>query len=77
MKSPAFWKLSLLIYGLEQIQGHSVLTLAGSGTAGWLDGVGTTARFSAPRGLTFDSAGNLMVADSLNNRMLSHKIYGI
>ena len=45
-----------------------VSTLAGqSGVTGSVDGVGAEARFSAPRGIAVDGAGNLYVADSCNN----------
>lgn len=45
-----------------------VSTLAGSiGQAGWEDGVGAAARFSAPQGVTMDTAGNAYVGDSGNN----------
>ena len=40
-----------------------VTTVAGSREEGHLDGLGTVARFRSPHGLTFDSAGNLIVCD--------------
>ena len=47
-------------------------TLAGNGTAGFVDGSGGvsgTARFSGPRYLAVDSAGNVYVSDSSNQRI--------
>ena len=52
--------------------GGVVATLAGSNpalgpTAGFVDGIGFAARLGGPWGLVVDGAGNLIVADSLNN----------
>ncbi|MFY8035401.1 MAG: hypothetical protein ACOVMN_12835, partial [Flexibacteraceae bacterium] len=46
-----------------------VSTLAGSGTAGYADGTGTTAIFRGPRGIAVDAAGNVYVADADNHRI--------
>ena len=46
-----------------------VTTIAGDGTAGFLDGQGTAARFNNPWGITVDSAGNIYVADTKNYRI--------
>ena len=43
-------------------------TLAGS-TAGWMDALGTAAKFSYPNGVAADAAGNVYVADRGNNRV--------
>ncbi|MDK2773028.1 MAG: T9SS type A sorting domain-containing protein [Flavobacterium sp.] len=45
-----------------------VSTIAGS-TLGYLDDIGTSARFYYPNGVTVDSSGNLYVADGGNNRI--------
>jgi sugar lactone lactonase YvrE len=45
-----------------------VSTLAGTaGTAGFLDGTGTSAQFNTPYGLTLDVSGNVYVADYANH----------
>jgi sugar lactone lactonase YvrE len=47
----------------------TVSTLAGSGTAGFADGIGEAASFSAPFGIAIDSMDNIYVADSNNHRI--------
>ncbi|WP_309612666.1 hypothetical protein, partial [Flavobacterium sp.] len=46
-----------------------VTTIAGDGTAGYLDGQGTSAKFNNPYSLTIDNSGNIYVADTKNNRI--------
>lgn len=45
----------------------NVSTFAGSGTAGFVNGVGTIAAFSAPTGVTVDKNGTVYVLDKNNN----------
>lgn len=42
-------------------------TLAGTGTAGFANGTGSSAAFDAPLGVAVDAAGNVYVADSKNH----------
>ena len=47
--------------------GGTVSTLAGNGTAGYIDDTGSAARFNNPYGITIDVSGNLYVADGNNH----------
>jgi NHL repeat len=47
-------------------QGY-LFTLAGSGSAGYADGVGAAARFSSPHDVAADASGNVYVADTGNH----------
>lgn len=51
------------------VSSRFVLTMAGSGSAAYADGVGTLAAFNYPSDIFFDSSGNLYVADTFNNRI--------
>jgi len=46
-----------------------VVTIAGNGSIGSIDGTGTAAIFNAPIGITFDPAGNLYVTDAPDNKI--------
>jgi sugar lactone lactonase YvrE len=46
-----------------------VTTVAGDGTAGYVDGPSARARFDAPVGVAVDAAGRIFVADTYNDRV--------
>ena len=46
-----------------------VSTVAGDGTAGYIDGPAAQARFNGPIGIAVDSQGNLYIADTYNDRI--------
>jgi sugar lactone lactonase YvrE len=46
-----------------------VTTIAGNGSAGDVNGVGTNAQFSNPRGIAQDAAGNLYITDMDNHKI--------
>jgi sugar lactone lactonase YvrE len=46
-----------------------VSTIAGDGTAGYVDGVAAQARFNGPIGVAVDKQGNVYVADTYNDRV--------
>ena len=48
--------------------GH-VTTIAGDGTAGWLDGTGRSARFNGPIGVALDPHGRLLVSYTYHDRI--------
>jgi sugar lactone lactonase YvrE len=55
---------------IRQISSDGIVTtIAGSGTAGWLDGLATSARFNQPQGLAIGVNGDLYLADAANRRI--------
>lgn len=54
-----------------------VSTLAGNGQIGYLDGVGTAAKFSFPSGISFGDSGYLYVTDSKNHRIRKISLNGV
>lgn len=66
-----FWIISILFAVFINISLHAqyVTTLAGSGSAGFANGQGTSASFYSPSGVAVDSSGNVYVADRNNNRI--------
>ena len=47
----------------------AVSTVTGSATSGYVDGLGTTARFNSPKSLTIATTGVIYVTDTGNNRI--------
>jgi hypothetical protein len=54
---------------IRKLVGQTVSTVAGSGTAGFLDGAPTSAQFNNPFGMVLTANGTLLIADSGNHRI--------
>jgi hypothetical protein len=53
---------------IRKVSAGTITTVAGNGTAGYSgNGTATTAELNQPYGVAVDSAGNLYIADSINN----------
>lgn len=53
-----------------------VSTIAGNGTAGYVDGQGASAEFNGPIGVAVDGNGNVFVADTYNDRIRKIAVSG-
>jgi sugar lactone lactonase YvrE len=53
----------------KAVTGTQVSTLAGDGTKGYLDGVGTKAKFQYPTGIGIDNNGTIYIADNYSHRI--------
>jgi uncharacterized protein (TIGR03437 family) len=58
-------------YSVRKVSGGVITTVAGNGTPGFSgdNGTATSAELNGPMGVAADSAGNLYIADTLNNRI--------
>ena len=73
VKTCVYW-LVLFLLAIIPLRAQSygtISTFAGTGTAGFSGGSGpaTSAQLNTPRRLEVDSAGNLYISDSGNNRI--------
>ena len=62
---------------IRAIEAGSVITLAGDGTEGFLDGANSGARFDSPTGIARDAVGVVYVADGGNHRIRQIGIEGV
>jgi sugar lactone lactonase YvrE len=57
--------------------GGIVTTLAGNGQEAFADGISSAASFKTPAGIAFDANGNILVADTWNNRIRRVTLEGV
>ena len=62
---------------IRKISSNQVTTYAGSGASGSNDGNPSTATFTNPNGIAFDSSGNLYIADGPNHKIRKISTAGI
>lgn len=64
-------------YRIRKITPDAVVTtIAGDGTDGFANGLGLTAKFSSPVGVSLDGSGNLYVSDFFNNSIRKIVLFG-
>ena len=59
------------IRSIDPNDNFNVTTIAGDGTAAFMDGPGDMARFAGPTGVAVDGQGNIIIADQANRRIRS------
>lgn len=70
-KDDNLYVADLYNYRIRKIANGQVTTLAGTGVLGYLDGPAATAQFSSPRSITFNNAGELLIAEKGRIRLFS------
>jgi RHS repeat-associated protein len=63
----AITPLTLTVTGGTPAVNGQTLTIAGTGSAGFVNGTGTGASFSSPFGIVADGSGNMYISDAGNN----------
>ncbi len=61
----------LLNYKIRKISPEGMVTTLAGSTEGYMDGAGSSARFSSPKGVKVDTQGNVYVAESYNIRKIT------
>ncbi|MES2474666.1 MAG: choice-of-anchor Q domain-containing protein [Verrucomicrobiota bacterium] len=63
-------------HSLRLLFANSAFTLAGNGSAGFADGLGSDGRFSSPTGVAVDESGDAFVSDLGNHRIRRVELTG-